>query len=192
VFNSKPERRFAEEKAEALQKTLNGYADAPNASYDILIRAMKINVMARNMDVGTDSAVKSLAYFDRLLKLKPQDPETQYWYGFSLAEGGGFQEGIPHMNVALKAGYQEAYFAIANAYMYMDKKPMAISTLNAYKAKYPTDAANADLLISQIKSGQRFSVWQNIPQVAPATPAVAPATTTTNAAISMPAVPRSN
>lgn len=190
VFDSKPERRFAEEKAEALQKTLNGYADAPNASYDILIRAMKINVMARNMDVGTDSAVKSLGYFDRLLKLKPQDPETQYWYGFSLAEGGGFQEGIPHMNVAVKAGYQEAYLAIANAYMYMDKKPMAISTLNAYKAKYPTDAANADLLISQIKSGQRFSVWQNIPQAAPVTlpTPTAPAVSTNGAAmVTMPA-----
>lgn len=164
VFTDKAERKRANIIAKQLITTLDPYADAPNASYDVLIRAMKANVIARNMDVGTNAAEKSIAYFSRLLKMKPQDPETHYWYGFSLAEGGGFAEGIPHMNIALKAGYQEAYLSIANTYMYMNKKQNAISTLNAYKAKYPSDAATADRLIAEIKDGKRYSVWQYIPQ----------------------------
>lgn len=174
VFTDKPERKQAEVLAKALTKQLNNYAADPQASYDILLRAMKVNVIARNMDVGSNAAEKSIEYFDRLFKLKPKDPETSYWYGFSLAEGGGFQESITHLNVAIKANYQEAYLALANTYLLQGKKKNAIDTLTTYKTKFASDAKNADKLIAQIKTGARYAVWQYIPD--PAT--IATGTTT--------------
>lgn len=164
VFNNKVERKVADVRAKNLAKTLNEYAADPNASYDVLIRAMKANVIARNMDVGTNSTEKSIDCFNRLLKMKPQDPETHFWYGFSLAEGGGFKEAIPHLNIAIKAGYQEAQLALANTYMLMEQKKNAITALTTYKTKYPDDAEYANRLIEQIKGGNRYSVWQFIPQ----------------------------
>lgn len=177
VFTDKPERKQAEVKAKNLAKKLNEYAADPQASYDVLLRAMKANVIARNMDVGTNAAEKSIQYFERLFKLKPKDPETSYWYGFSLAEGGGFQESIVHLNVAIKAQYQEAYLALANTYLLQGKKKNAIDTLNTYKAKYSAEAKQTDRLIAQIKDGSRYAIWQFIPDpnsiaknTAPATP----------------------
>lgn len=166
VFTNKPERKQAEVLAKNLAKQLNEYAADPKASYDVLLRAMKANVIARNMDVGTNSAEKSIEYFDRLFKLKPKDTETSYWYGFTLAEGGGFQESISHINLAIKANYQEAYLALANTYLLQGKKKNAIDTLTTYKTKYSTDAKNADQLIAQIKSGARYAIWQYIPDPA--------------------------
>lgn len=163
VFTNKAERKQAENQAKNILNTLNSYAADPQASYDILIRAMKANVIARNMDVGTNAAEKSIEYFNRLLKLKPNDPETSYWYGFSLAEGGGFQESISHLNVAIKANYQEAYLALANTYLLQGKKKNAIDTLNLYKTKYAGEAKYANELIAQIKSGARYAIWQYIP-----------------------------
>lgn len=166
VFANKPERKQAEVKAKNLAKQLNTYAADPQASYEVLLRAMKANVIARNMDVGTNAAEKSIEYFGRLFKLKPKDPETSYWYGFSLAEGGGFQESITHLNVAIKANYQEAYLALANTYLLQGKKKNAIDTLTTYKTKFASDAKYADQLIAQIKSGARYAIWQYIPDPA--------------------------
>lgn len=173
VFNNKVERKVADVRAKNLAKTLNEYAADPNASYEVLVRTMKANVIARNMDVGTNATEKSIDCFNRLLKIKPKDPETHFWYGFSLAEGGGFKEAIPHLNIAIKAGYQEAHLALANTYMLMEQKKNAITALNTYKTKFPDDAENAERLIAQIKEGNRYSVWQFIPQAVPATAPVA-------------------
>lgn len=194
VFNNKVERKVADVRAKTLAKTLNEYAADPNASYEVLLRAMKANVIARNMDVGTNSTEKSIECFNRLLKLKPKDPETSFWYGFSLAEGGGFKEAIPHLNVAIKAGYQEAHLALANTYMLMEQKKNAINTLNTYKTKFPDDAEYANLLIEQIKGGNRYSVWQFIPQpeATPTTPVTSQALNTATPTTPITATPKNS
>jgi hypothetical protein len=163
VFTSKAERKQAEVQAKKLTKALNEYASSPEASYDVLIRAMKANVISRNMDVGNNATEKSIEYFERIFKLKPKDPEASYWYGFSLAEGGGFAESISHLNVAIKANYQEAYLALANTYLLQGKKKNATDTLNTYKSKFPSEAKYVNELIAQIKTGERYSIWQYIP-----------------------------
>lgn len=159
-FKDKFERWKAEKQIKALTKRLDVMAVDPRASYDLLLRAMKSHVLARNMDAGPDSAFKSAVYFQRLLKLKPADPETSFWYGFSLGEGGGFRESIPHLDIAVKADYQEAYLALAHSYLQMEDKKNALTVLNNYKIKYPNDTPKTDQLIAEIQAGKRYSIWQ--------------------------------
>ncbi|RYY78107.1 MAG: hypothetical protein EOO69_12110 [Moraxellaceae bacterium] len=159
-FKDKLERWKAEKQIKALTKRLDLMAVDPRASYELLLRAMKSHVLARNMDAGPDSAFKSAVYFQRLLKLKPADPETSFWYGFSLGEGGGFRESIPHLDIAVKADYQEAYLALAHSYLQMEDKKNALTVLNNYKIKYPDDTPQTDQLIAEIQAGKRYSIWQ--------------------------------
>lgn len=159
-FTDRLERSKAERKIKEITQRLDIIAVDPRASYDVLLRAMKSHVLARNMDAGPDSAFKSAVYFQRLLKMRPNDPETSFWYGFSLGEGGGFRESIPHLNNAVKADYQEAYLALAHSYLQMEDKTNALTMLNNYKIKFPTDATRTDQLISEIQAGKRYSIWQ--------------------------------
>ncbi|WP_051526563.1 hypothetical protein [Alkanindiges illinoisensis] len=159
-FKDKYERWKAEKKIKQITQRLDQIAVDPRASYDLLLRAMKAHVLARNMDAGPDSAFKSAVYFQRLLKLKPADPETSFWYGFSLGEGGGFRESISHLDTAVKAEYQEAYLALAHSYLQMDDKKNALTVLNNYKIKYPDEATETDQLIAEIQAGKRYSMWQ--------------------------------
>ena len=159
-FKNRIERYKAEKKIKQLTEKLDVLAVDPRASYDILLRAMKAQVLSRNMDVGGDAAFKSAVYFQRLLKLKPADPETSFWYGFTLGEGGGFKESIPHLDVAVKADYQEAYLSLADSYLQMDHRKDALTMLNNYKIKYPNDVQNTDRLIADIQEGKRYSIWK--------------------------------
>lgn len=159
-FTDRLERSKAERKIKEITQRLDIIAVDPRASYDVLLRAMKSHVLARNMDAGPDSAFKSAVYFQRLLKMRPNDPETSFWYGFSLGEGGGFRESIPHLNNAVKAEYQEAYLSLAHSYLQMEDKTNALTMLNNYKIKFPTDATRTDQLISEIQAGKRYSIWQ--------------------------------
>lgn len=159
-FTNKIERYKAEKKIKVLTQKLDLIAVDPRASYEVLLRAMKAHVLSRNMDVGPDAAFKSAVYIQRLLKLKPNDPETSFWYGFTLGEGGGFKESIPHLDKAVKADYQEAYLSLAHSYLQMDHKKDALTMLNNYKIKFPNDAQNTDRLIGEIEAGKRYSIWQ--------------------------------
>lgn len=159
-FKNRMERFRAEKKIKQLTEKLDVLAVDPRASYDIILRAMKAQVLSRNMDVGGDAAFKSAVYFQRLLKLKPADPETSFWYGFTLGEGGGFKESIPHLNVAVKADYQEAYLSLADSYLQMELRKDALTMLNNYKIKYPNDTQKTDLLIADILDGKRYSIWK--------------------------------
>ncbi|MFX9919674.1 hypothetical protein ABTP45_19780, partial [Acinetobacter baumannii] len=80
---------------------LDTLAANPNASFDILIRAFKASVLARNLDLGTAHTTRSLEYAQRLLKISPDDPETNFWFGFGLSEGGGQREAIPYLDKAI-------------------------------------------------------------------------------------------
>lgn len=159
-FKDKYERWKAEKKIKLLTQQLDLLAVDPRASYEVLLRAMKAHVLARNMDTGPDSAFKSAVYFQRLLKLKPADPETSFWYGFSLGEGGGFRESISHLDTAVKAEYQEAYLALAHSYLQMEDKKNALTVLSNYKIKYPDETIKTDQLIAEIQAGKRYSIWQ--------------------------------
>jgi len=101
-FTERQERKGYEAKLREITQKLDALAEKPNASLDVLTRAFKASVMARNMDLGTAYTTKSLNYAQRILAISPNDPETNFWFGFGLSEGGGQREAIPYLDKAIK------------------------------------------------------------------------------------------
>ncbi|MFN4094301.1 MAG: ABUW_2363 family tetratricopeptide repeat lipoprotein [Acinetobacter johnsonii] len=159
-FTERQERKGFELKLKEVTQQLDTLASKDNASFDVLVRAFKASVMARNLDLGSVYTTKSLAYAQRILKINQEDPEANFWFGFALSEGGGQREAMPYLDKAMKAGVQEAYLATANNYIAMEQKKNAVQTLKNYKSKYPQEAEVADRLISEIEKQGRWNVWQ--------------------------------
>lgn len=159
-FTERQERKGFELKLKDVTQQLDTLASKDNASFDVLVRAFKASVMARNLDLGSVYTTKSLAYAQRILKINQEDPEANFWFGFALSEGGGQREAMPYLDKAMKAGVQEAYLATANNYIAMEQKKNAVQTLKNYKLKYPQEAEVADRLINEIEKQGRWNVWQ--------------------------------
>lgn len=159
-FTERQERKGFELKLKEVTQQLDTLASKDNASFDVLVRAFKASVMARNLDLGSVYTTKSLAYAQRILKINQEDPEANFWFGFALSEGGGQREAMPYLDKAMKAGVQEAYLATANNYIAMEQKKNAVQTLKNYKLKYPQEAEVADRLINEIEKQGRWNVWQ--------------------------------
>lgn len=159
-FSDRKERRGFETKLKQLTVQLDTLASADNASFDILIRAFKASVMARNLDLGSVYTTKSLAYAERILKINQNDAEANFWFGFALSEGGGHREAIPYLDKAMKAGVQEAYLSAANNFIVLEQKKNAVQILRNYKVKYPQESEVADRLIREIEQQGRWNVWQ--------------------------------
>ncbi|MEQ1246239.1 hypothetical protein ABLT93_03365 [Acinetobacter soli] len=168
-FTDRQERRGYESKLKQVSAQLDTLAANPDASFDVLIRAFKASVLGRNLDLGSAYTTKSLTYAQRLLKMNPNDPEANFWFGFGLSEGGGQREAMPYLEKAMKGGVQEAYLVSANNYIAMEQKKNAVQTLKNYKIKYPDEAEVADRLITEIENQGRWNVWQVMtnPAVAP-------------------------
>ena len=161
-FSERQERRGFEAKLKEVTQQLDTLAANENASFDILMRAFKASVMARNLDLGSVYTTRSLNYAQRILKINQADAEANFWFGFGLSEGGGHREAIPYLDKAMKAGVQEAYLSAANNYIAMEQKKNAVQTLKNYKIKYPQEAEVADRLIAEIEKQGRWNVWQVI------------------------------
>ncbi len=159
-FTERQERKGFELKLKEVTQQLDTLASKDNASFDVLVRAFKASVMARNLDLGSVYTTKSLAYAQRILKINQEDPEANFWFGFALSEGGGQREAMPYLDKAMKAGVQEAYLATANNYIAMEQKKNAVQTLKNYKLKYPQEAEVANRLINEIEKQGRWNVWQ--------------------------------
>lgn len=159
-FTERQERKGYEGKLKEITHKLDALAEKPNASMDILTRAFKASVMARNLDLGTAYTSKSLTYAQRILAINPNDPETNFWFGFGLSEGGGQREAIPYLDKAIKGGVQEAYLSAANNFLWLEQKKNALQTLKNYKINYPDEAEVVDRLIQEVESGKRWNMWQ--------------------------------
>ncbi|NIE95680.1 hypothetical protein NDN11_10920 [Acinetobacter sp. C26M] len=159
-FSERQERKGYEVKLKETTQKLDALAEKPNASLDILTRAFKASVMARNLDLGTSYTSKSLTYAQRILAINPSDAETNFWFGFGLSEGGGQREAIPYLDKAMKGGVQEAYLSAANNYLWLEQKKNAIQTLKNYKVSYPDEAEVTDRLIKEVETGKRWNMWQ--------------------------------
>lgn len=157
-FADRRERSLAEAETRQMIAALDPLVVQPNASFDLLIRAVKLNQVARNLDIGMQSAVKAGVYMRRAIALRPNDPMASYWFGTMLTEGGGIKEGIPHLNRAAQAGYKKAYLPLAQAYLHLDQRPNALSALESYGVAVPEQQAMTNLLIEQVKAGKN-SIW---------------------------------
>ena len=159
-FTDRQERRGFEAKLREVSAQLDTLAGNENASFDILIRAFKASILGRNLDLGSNYTTKSLKYAQQILKLNKEDAEANFWFGFSLSEGGGQKEAIPYLDKAIKANVQEAYLVAANNYIALSQKKNALTTLRNYKVKFPEEAEVADRLIQEIDKQGRYNVWQ--------------------------------
>ena len=161
-FTDRQERKGFESKLKEVSAELDALASNENVSFDILVRAFKASVLGRNLDLGSIYTTKSLKYAQQILKINQEDPEANFWFGFSLSEGSGQKEATPYIDKALKAGVQEAYLVSANNFIALSQKKNAVQTLKNYKVKYPEEAEVADRLIAEIEKQGRYNVWQVI------------------------------
>lgn len=163
-FSKRYERKGFESRLKHVTQQLDELAAAENASFDILIRAFKASIMARNLDLGAVYTTKSLSYAQRILKINQNDAEANFWFGFSLSEGGGHKEAIPYLNKAIKTGVQEAYLSAANNYLALQDNKNAIQTLKNYMVIYPQESEIAQRLITEIQKNGRWNTWQELQQ----------------------------
>ena len=156
VFSSRTERYNTTERLKSLTAWIETYAQNPNASYEVLLRAAKLNAMGRNLDLGSDYAVRAGNYIARALRLN-DTAEANFLYGAMLAEGGGFKEGVKYLEKAEKMGYLEATQSLAQADLLDDKKDRAIQRLTEFKAKNP-DNPYIDEQLRIVNSG-KYYIW---------------------------------
>ena len=156
VFSSRTERYNTTERLKSLTAWIETYAQNPNASYEVLLRAAKLNAMGRNLDLGSDYAVRAGNYIARAIKLN-DTAEANFLYGAMLAEGGGFKEGTKYLEKAEKMGYLEATQSLAQADLLDDKKDRAIQRLTEFKARNP-DNPYIDEQLRIVNSG-KYYIW---------------------------------
>ncbi|WP_019671917.1 tetratricopeptide repeat protein [Psychrobacter lutiphocae] len=156
-FKSPSERYYAKEKLKELEEWLRPFAENPDASYEVLLRAAKLNGMGRNLDLGSDYAVRGSTFIAKAIDRQPNSAEANFIYGMMLSEGGGFKEGRKYLLKAAEQSYKEAEQSIAQADLLSDNRPAALERLKRLQQKHPGDATIAKQ-IAIIESG-KYYIW---------------------------------
>ncbi|MDO5651675.1 MAG: hypothetical protein Q4G13_06035 [Moraxella sp.] len=156
-FPSRTTQYNASENIKHLSAWLEPYAKASNASFDVLLRAVKINAMGRNLNLGTDYGVRASTYVARALKLQPQHAEANFLYGAMLSEGGGFNEGKKYLDKAAAAGYLEAEQSLAQSDLLNDNRSAALSRLERLANTHPNNAQITEQL--RIVQNGGYYIW---------------------------------
>ncbi|MGI9340685.1 MAG: hypothetical protein ACR2PP_08620, partial [Psychrobacter sp.] len=126
-------------------------------SYEVLIRAAKLNGMGRNLDLGSDYAVRGGQYIDRAIQAQPDSAEANFLYGMMLSEGGGFKEGQKYLDRAVGLGYTEAEQSLAQSDLLSDRRSEAISRLRRLEQKVPDNKVIRQQ-IKLIEDG-KYYIW---------------------------------
>lgn len=138
-FPNRTALHYTRENIKHLTAFLEPFAKASNASYEILIRAAKLNAMGRNLDLGPDYGVRASTYIAKALQQKPNDTEANLVYGIMLAEGGGFKESKKYLNKAAANGSIEAEQSLAQADLLGDNKAAALARLKQLQNAHPSN-----------------------------------------------------
>ena len=156
-FPNRTQRHNAREKIKVMTDWIEPYAKSPNASYDVLLRAAKLNGMGRNLDLGSDYTVRGGQYVDRAIKIKPDSAEANFIYGLMLSEGGGFKEGQKYLDKAVSLGYTEAEQSLAQSDLLSDRREKALERLRRLEQSVPDNA----VIRQQIKLVEdgKFYIW---------------------------------
>ncbi|MFC6381251.1 tetratricopeptide repeat protein [Psychrobacter glacincola] len=156
-FPNRTQRHYAREKIKVLTDWIEPYAKLSNASYDVLLRAAKLNGMGRNLDLGSEYTVRGGQYIDRAIKIKPDSGEANFIYGMMLSEGGGFKEGQKYLDQAVSLGYTEAEQSLAQSDVLSDRREKALERLRRLEQKVPDNT----VIRQQIKllEDGKFYIW---------------------------------
>lgn len=156
-FPNRTQRHNAREKIKVMTQWIEPYAQASNASYEVLVRAAKLNGMGRNLDLGSEYTVRGGKYVDRAIKIKPNSAEANFIYGMMLSEGGGFKEGQKYLDKAVSLGYTEAEQSLAQSDLLSDRRDKALERLRRLEQTTP-DNAMIRQQIKLIEDG-KFYIW---------------------------------
>ena len=156
-FPNRTQRHTAREKIKVLTDWVEPYASAPDASYDVLLRAAKLNGMGRNLDLGSDYTVRGGKYIDRAIKINPNSAEANFLYGMMLSEGGGFKEGQKYLDRAVALGYTEAEQSLAQSDLLSDRRSQALDRLRRLEKQNPDNT----IIPQQIKLVEegKYYIW---------------------------------
>lgn len=156
-FPNRTQRYNTREKIKVLTEWIEPYAQSPNASYDVLLRAAKLNGMGRNLDLGSDYTIRGGKYVDRAIKIQPDSGEANFLYGMMLSEGGGFKEGQKYLDKAVSLGYTEAEQSLAQSDVLSDRRDNALQRLRRLAGENP----NNTIIPQQIKLVEegKFYIW---------------------------------
>ncbi len=156
-FPNRSQRHYTREKIKVFTDWIDPYADKSDASYDVLIRAAKLNGMGRNLDLGTDYAIRGGRYVDRAIQSNPNSGEANFLYGMMLSEGGGFKEGQKYLDRAVALNFTEAEQSLAQSDLLSDRRSQALDRLRQLQQKMPNDA----VIPQQIKLVEegKFYIW---------------------------------
>ncbi len=157
-FPNRSAEYFTIENVKHLSDWLEPYATAPDASFDVVLRAAKINGMARNLNVGVDYTLRAGNHMQKIVKIQPNNAEANFLYGMMIAEAGGFKEGRVYLDKAAKLGYVEAEQSIAQADLLSDNKAAALKRLRDLAAKHPENAQIAEQV--RIVDNGGFYIWR--------------------------------
>lgn len=141
-----------------LSDWIEPYAKADNASFDTVMRAAKLNGMARNLNAGTTYAIRASNHMQKALRLNPNHAEANFLLGMMLSESGGFNEGKKYLEKAASLGYLEAEQSLAQADLLNDQKDAALNRLKQLQAKHPNNAQITEQ-ISIIENGGYY-IWR--------------------------------
>ncbi|MBS9779155.1 MAG: hypothetical protein KGV51_00920 [Moraxellaceae bacterium] len=156
-FPNKTDKYNAKELVKKYVIYLQPYSDAPNASYEVLMRSAILNGMARNLDLGSNYAVSASDYVGKAIELKPDDLEANLLYGIMLSEGGAFTTSRKYLDKVASMGSVEAEQTIAQSDLMNDKRSDALSRLQKLQAQHPNNAQIAKQ-IKIIESGG-YRLW---------------------------------
>ena len=156
-FPNRTQRHYAREKIKVLTNWIEPYAKSSNASYDVLLRAAKLNGMGRNLDLGSEYTVRGGQYIDRAITIKPVSGQAKLIYGLMLSEGGGFKEGQKYLDQAVSLGYTEAEQSLAQSDVLSDRREKALERLRRLEQRVPDNT----VIRQQIKllEDGKFYIW---------------------------------
>lgn len=156
-FPNRTQRYYTREKIKVLSEWIDPYASAPNASYEVLLRAAKLNGMARNLDLGSDYAMRASNYVAKAIKRQPNSAEANFLYGMMLTEGGGFKEGKKYLDKAVSLGYTEAEQSLAQSDLLSDRRGDALERLRKLQMRLPNDPI-IEQQIKLVEDG-KYYIW---------------------------------
>lgn len=133
------------------------YANQPNASFAVLLRAGKLCMIARNLELGESYLTQAFEHFGNAKKLLPTHPELTFLYGAMLAESGAFSSGMKHLKKAAAMNYAESHLSMAQVYLLTEKRQQAIAQLHQYQQLSPQDP-RIHRQLEKVNVGE-FYIW---------------------------------
>jgi tetratricopeptide (TPR) repeat protein len=151
-FSSDEDKKLAYRDVELLSKQLDILNEPLEPNAEFLRRAGFVNSMAHNLDVP-GAANRANDYFQRLLKVAPDDPAGNYMYGAFLGGAGKSAAAIPYLLKADSLGILNASYSLGMTYLMTGDKEKSIEYFEKYLKLVPEDKS-VPRFIEAIKAGR--------------------------------------